>query len=116
MALAVVNAIPDFHQDRLVGKRNLVVRLGRQRAVWLYLALACAGFGVIIAGVAAQAFPPWTLVALAGIPFVVASGRCAIHAHSTPRQFRPAMQAMVLAYLVVTGLFAAAILGHAIPR
>ena len=25
MALAVVNAIPDFHQDRLVGKRNLVV-------------------------------------------------------------------------------------------
>ena len=33
MALAVVNAIPDFHQDRLVGKRNLVVRLGRRRAV-----------------------------------------------------------------------------------
>jgi len=29
MGLAVVNAIPDFHQDRLVGKRNLVVRLGR---------------------------------------------------------------------------------------
>ena len=40
MALAVVNAIPDFHQDRLVGKRNLVVRLGRRRAVRLYLALA----------------------------------------------------------------------------
>jgi hypothetical protein len=33
MGLAVVNAIPDFHQDRLVGKRNLVVRLGRRRAV-----------------------------------------------------------------------------------
>ena len=43
MALAVVNAIPDFHQDRLVGKRNLVVRLGRERAVWLYLALAASG-------------------------------------------------------------------------
>ena len=39
MALAVVNAIPDFHQDRLVGKRNLVVRVGRKRAVWLYVAL-----------------------------------------------------------------------------
>ena len=43
MALAVVNAIPDFHQDRLVGKRNLVVRLGRERAVWLYLDLAAGG-------------------------------------------------------------------------
>ena len=43
MALAVVNAIPDYHQDRLVGKRNLVVRLGRRRGVSLYLALAGAG-------------------------------------------------------------------------
>jgi 1,4-dihydroxy-2-naphthoate octaprenyltransferase len=43
MGLAVVNAIPDFHQDRLVGKRNLVVRLGRRRAVFLYLALSAAG-------------------------------------------------------------------------
>ena len=31
MSLAVVNAIPDYHQDLLVGKRNLVVRLGRAR-------------------------------------------------------------------------------------
>src|SRR4029079_4803969 len=43
MALAVVNAIPDYHQDRLVGKRNLVVRLVRYRGVWLYLALSSAG-------------------------------------------------------------------------
>src|SRR5215468_703957 len=58
MALAVVNAIPDFHQDRLVGKRNLVVRFGRRRAVWLYLGLAAAGVTVAAAGVAAGVFPP----------------------------------------------------------
>ncbi len=57
MALAVVNAIPDFHQDRLVGKRNLVVRLGRRRAVWLYLALAAAGLSVVVGGVIAREFP-----------------------------------------------------------
>jgi hypothetical protein len=51
MALAVANAIPDFHQDRLVGKRNLVVRLGRRRGVLLYLALAGAGLAVVPAGV-----------------------------------------------------------------
>jgi 1,4-dihydroxy-2-naphthoate octaprenyltransferase len=43
----VVNAIPDYHQDRLVGKRNLCVRLGRQRAVYLYLGLAAAGIAVV---------------------------------------------------------------------
>ena len=58
MALAVANAIPDFHQDRLVGKRNLVVRLGRRRGVVLYLALAGAGLAVVPVGVAARVFAP----------------------------------------------------------
>ena len=51
-SLAVVNAIPDFHQDRLVGKRNLVVRVGRRRAVWLYVALAALALLIVPLGVA----------------------------------------------------------------
>jgi len=109
MALAVVNAIPDFHQDRLVGKLNLVVRVGRENAVYLYLALAGAGLAVIVMGVIARAFPPVSLVALvAGVP-VAASARCALRNFSAPRQFLPAMRSMVVAYIVVTGLFTAAI-------
>ena len=86
MALAVVNAIPDFHQDRLVGKRNLVVRLGRERAVRLYLALAAAGLAIVVAGVVAGTFP-------AGVPRRARS-RCpsswrararALRHHSSPR-------------------------------
>ena len=70
MALAVVNAIPDFHQDRLVGKRNLVVRLGRERAVWLYLALAASGLLVVAVGVALGAFPAACLAALLALPLL----------------------------------------------
>ncbi len=66
MSLAVVNAIPDFHQDRLVGKRNLVVRLGRRRGVWLYLALAAAGLLTVVIGVAAGVFPVACLARAAG--------------------------------------------------
>ncbi len=33
--LAVLNEIPDYYQDMLVGKRNLVVRLGKQKAIVL---------------------------------------------------------------------------------
>jgi 1,4-dihydroxy-2-naphthoate octaprenyltransferase len=113
MALAVVNAIPDFHQDRLVGKRNLVVRLGRARAVYLYLGLACGGFLLVGFGVAAGAFPVSALAVLLAVPLVAASGRCALRAHSTPRDFQPAMRSMVLAYLVATFFFTAAILGQA---
>ena len=110
MALAVVNAVPDFHQDRLVGKRNLVVRLGRENGVRLYLALAAAGFLVVVGGVAAGLFPPAALAALLGVPLVVQSARCALENFAAPRRFLPAMRSMVLAYLVVTGLFTAAIL------
>jgi len=105
MALAVVNAIPDFHQDRLVGKRNLVVRVGRYRAVHLYLGLAWAGLSVVVLGAAFGVFPPATLAALLALPFIKVSAGCAMQNHSTPRLFLPAMRAMVLAYLVATGLF-----------
>lgn len=110
MALAVVNAIPDFHQDRLVGKRNLVVRVGRERAVVLYLALATAGLVVVPMGVAAGVFPSPCLVALFAAPLLVASARSAIHTFDTPRLFVPAIRAIVRCYLVAMILFTAGIL------
>jgi 1,4-dihydroxy-2-naphthoate octaprenyltransferase len=114
MALAVVNAIPDFHQDRLVGKRNLVVRLGRERAVHFYLGLAWGGLAIVALGVTFGAFPDAAFVTLLAAPFVAASGRRALRFHSKPREFVPAMRAMVLAYLVATGLFTLSILSSAL--
>ena len=108
MSLAVVNAIPDYHQDRLVGKRNLVVRLGRRRGVWLYLALAAAGLLVAAAGVAAGVFPVACLAALLALPLLVSSARAALHTYESPRQFVPAIRAIVGCYLVAVTLFGAA--------
>jgi 1,4-dihydroxy-2-naphthoate polyprenyltransferase len=110
MALAVVNAIPDFHQDRLVGKRNLVVRLGRKRAVWLYLALAAAGLAVVPVGVASGLFPLSSLMALVALPFLASSARLAFPTFETPRLFVPAIRSIVRCYLVAMILFTAGIL------
>ena len=109
MALAVVNAIPDFHQDRLVGKRNLVVRLGRRRAVVLYLALATAGLAAVLIGVAAGAFPLASLAALLAAPLLVASGRRARDTYEKPREFVPAVRSIVACYVVAVTLFSVAI-------
>jgi 1,4-dihydroxy-2-naphthoate octaprenyltransferase len=109
MALAVVNAIPDFHQDRLVGKRNLVVRIGRRRAVWLYLALASAGLAVVPLGVVAGVFPPACLAALLALPLLVSSARRAIPTYETPRLFVPAIRSIVACYAVAVSLFTAAL-------
>ena len=113
MALAVVNAIPDYHQDRLVGKRNLVVRLGRRRGVWLYLALAAAGLTTVVAGVAAGVFPVACLAALLALPLLVSSARAALRTYESPRQFVPAIRAIVACYLVAVTLFGVGILARA---
>jgi 1,4-dihydroxy-2-naphthoate polyprenyltransferase len=110
MALAVVNAIPDFHQDRLVGKRNLVVRVGRRRAVWLYLALAAAGLAVVVVGVALGVFPIACLMALVALPWLIASGRSAVATFEMPRLFVPAIRAVVRCYLIAVALFMSGIL------
>jgi 1,4-dihydroxy-2-naphthoate octaprenyltransferase len=110
MALAVVNAIPDYHQDRLVGKRNLVVRLGRRRGMWLYLALATAGLLTVVVGAAAGVFPATCLAALLSLPLLVSSARAAVHTYESPRQFVPAIRAIVSCYLVAVALFGAGIL------
>jgi 1,4-dihydroxy-2-naphthoate polyprenyltransferase len=110
MALAVVNAIPDFHQDRLVGKRNLVVRLGRRRAVSLYIALAAAGLLVAAAGVIAGSFPPACLATLLSLPLLWASWRAAARTYESPREFVPAIRNIVACYVVAVTFFIAGIL------
>lgn len=114
MALAVVNAIPDFHQDRLVGKRNLVVRLGRQRAVYLYLGLAAAGIAVVPVGVVLGVFPVLSLAALLAVPLLVKSGRLAVTTYESPRAFVPAVRAIVACYAVAVLLFIAGMLASAL--
>jgi 1,4-dihydroxy-2-naphthoate octaprenyltransferase len=110
MGLAVVNAIPDFHQDRLVGKRNLCVRLGRRRAVTLYLTLSAAGLAVVPVGVALGLLPWPCLAALVAVPLLVKSGRVARTTYETPRAFVPAVRHIVACYLVAVLLLTAGLL------
>ncbi len=110
-ALAVVNAIPDFHQDRLVGKRNLVVRLGRRGGVHLYIGAAALGLFAALVGALASVFPLSAAVAtIAGIPFLVASAYHAYRTYDTPRLFIPAVRNIVLCYVTTTSFLIVAVL------
>ncbi len=113
MSLAVVNAIPDFHQDRLVGKRNLVVRVGRRNGVWLYVGLAAASLCVVALGVAARIFPPGCLAALLGVPLLVKSARHAAKTYERPREFIGAVRSVVACYVVAVTLFTLGVLASA---
>jgi len=112
MSLAVVNAIPDYHQDLLVGKRNLVVRLGRAGGVALYLSLAAGALAVAAAGVPAGLFPAGCLATLLALPLLVASARRAQGTYTRPRQFVPAIRSIVACYAAAVALFILGVLAH----
>ena len=110
MSLAVVNNIPDYHQDRLVGKRNLVVRLGRKNGRHLYLALSALGLAVAAAGAVAGIFPrAAVLAAAAGLPLWLVSLKAGRDTWDTPRLFVPAVKSIVQCYALATTVFALAL-------
>ena len=112
MSLAVVNAIPDYHQDLLVGKRNLVVRLGRAGGVTLCLSLAAAALAVAAAGALAGLFPAGCLATLLALPLLVASARRARGTYTKPREFVPAIRSIVACYAAAVTLFMLGVLLH----
>jgi 1,4-dihydroxy-2-naphthoate octaprenyltransferase len=55
----LINEYPDYEGDRAAGKRNMAVRLGLEKAAFVYAAVA--GAGVLLAFVSAVVFfPPYT--------------------------------------------------------
>jgi 1,4-dihydroxy-2-naphthoate octaprenyltransferase len=110
MSLATVNNIPDFHQDRLVGKKNLVVRLGRKNGRYLYLSLSAAGLLVAVAGSVSGIFPRAAILsAAAGIPLWYLSLKAGRDTWDTPRLFVPAVMRIVQCYALTTAVFALAV-------
>ncbi|AOY89558.1 prenyltransferase [Marinobacter salinus] len=66
--LLLINQIPDVEADRKIGRRHLVVTLGRQAAARLVAALLAGSYALVIAGIGAGWLPPWTSVSLLPSP------------------------------------------------
>lgn len=66
-----INEFPDYEADSAVGKKTLVVRLGKQRAVKLYHLLLGAAYLSLILGVVLKAVPAATLITLFSAPIAL---------------------------------------------
>lgn len=49
-AVLLINQFPDYEADKAVGKKNLVVRLGREKGVWIYMAMLASAYVLIFIG------------------------------------------------------------------
>lgn len=99
--LAILNEIPDYYQDRLVGKRNLVVRMGKQKAI-KFLGLCFAAVFLLLAlGMILNKIPLLALVNFLLLPWLLKSFSTAKKNYDDPGMFRSAINANVVIYLVI---------------
>jgi 1,4-dihydroxy-2-naphthoate octaprenyltransferase len=74
MAFLWINEFPDSRADALAGKRTLVVRLGRELAASVFVAIVVGSFA-LVAALPAAGMPWTTLLGLLGLPHGVAAAR-----------------------------------------
>ncbi|MFW6322582.1 MAG: prenyltransferase [Guyparkeria sp.] len=99
-SLLLINQFPDVTADRLAGKRHWVVRLGRRRARWAWLATTAAAFLVPALFVVLGQLPVAALAVLAALPLSLIAGRDLWLHHATPEHLRRALAATVAATLL----------------
>ena len=67
-SMITLNEIPDYFEDRKGGKRNLVVRLGREKGAWLFIMSLAAAYAAIGVGIMLGGIPALGLISLMTIP------------------------------------------------
>ena len=100
--LAILNEIPDYYQDMLVGKRNLVVRLGKQRAILLLKLGLASVFALLILGIIFKTIPVIAIFAVVTLPWLFNSIKSAEKNHDNPKAFRFAVNSVVVTHIVIT--------------
>jgi 1,4-dihydroxy-2-naphthoate octaprenyltransferase len=70
-AILVVNNVRDLETDRRAGKRTLAVRLGRERARWLFVAMVAGAFVSAPLPWVLGALSPWLLVCWLAVPLAI---------------------------------------------
>ena len=101
--ILVANGFPDAVPDAQVGKRTLVVRIGPERAAWLYLMLAVVAHAMLVAAVATRVLPQSALWALLSLPLSLAAAVLLLRLSRRPERLRPAL-VLGIAAAVVHGL------------
>jgi 1,4-dihydroxy-2-naphthoate octaprenyltransferase len=110
-AVLYINQFQDAPSDAATGKRNLVVRLGKAKAVSGYIALLLLTYAAIVVSVVFRAIPPLALISLVTVPLALRAARTARAHYEDALRLAPANAITILLHLSVGLLL---ILGYAI--
>lgn len=102
--IAILNEVPDYLQDHLVGKRNICVRIGRQKVIRLAgVIMLLFNVGVIIALYSGK-LPSLAWLVVACLPLFLMSYNLGLRVYDNPQQFVPAIRYMIIYYVIVLSI------------
>ena len=104
--LLLLNELPDLEADRQVGRRNLVMALGKSRAAWLYTILLACTYLSIVLGVVFRLVPWPALIVLLTIPLARKAIQGALQHYDDVPKLVPALAANVMTILATDALLA----------
>lgn len=113
-AVLYINQFPDFEADRETNRRNLVVRLGRGRALPYYYLLLSSAYLIIVLGVVFRALPLISAVAFLTVPLAGAAAFRAAKWYDKPKEILPANAYTIAAQFWVGLLLTAAFTWNAL--
>ena len=94
-SMITINEIPDYFEDQKGGKRNLVVRLGREKGVWLFIVSLLSAYAAIVAGVVAGKIPVLGLISLMTLPVAYKTISILRATYQEPVKLAPANLGMI---------------------
>lgn len=106
LSLALLNEIPDYYQDMLVGKKNIVARLGRRKGANVYAAAILSSYILPAFLAPAGLFPLQSLSILSTLPLALWSINRLMRNHDEPAKLLPAVNLTAFIYLVSNALLA----------
>lgn len=105
-----INEFPDYAGDKTVGKNNLVVILGKKRAVILYHILLLMTYLVIVSLVLSKIAPAFCLVTLLSLPLALRAFRTAKNNFDKVYELLPANASTIGLHSLIGILFCAGFL------
>ncbi|MBI5286235.1 MAG: prenyltransferase [Deltaproteobacteria bacterium] len=101
--LLYINEFPDYEADKAVGKNNLVVYLGKERARWGFVILILGAYISLLLGVILRYLPSLTLLAFVSAIFGVRAVKGLYKNFDKTSELTQSIKASILTH-VLTGL------------
>lgn len=98
--IAIINEVPDFLQDSLVGKRNICARNGRERTVTIYGSMSIVLYIILAVLVLAGLLPGTCLLILLTLPFMWRNYSIARVQLNVPQDLFDAIRRTLIIYVV----------------